>query len=366
MDKLIQSANIIIRANRPPDSSEQCITVFQQENFLQLTIQTKGCRFSACGSCSMCNYGCGQEPDTDKLLKELSGILEQAKNENVQTILLGASGSFLDLQEIPEQTQDIILKEVFQSGIPQIIIETHYSSVSDAALRRVSSLLPKRRIELEVGLESANQWIREHILNKHIDSAGFEAMISRAHHFQMTVTANLLLGVPFLSEAAQISETLESIRWLLSKKIDYIMVFPLNIHPYTLFQWLHQKGMVQPTSLWMAVFLLSKLDDYELNHISMAWYGNRSIDYGAAQSSVPPQACGVCRDMLLTFFEEFYANRDLLHRKAQIEKILRAPFSCGCREKVFEAASSKSHFLEAEYLTARDMMKGLIGIHERT
>lgn len=366
MDKLIQSANITIRANRPPDPSDQCITVFLQGDFLQLTVQTKGCRLSAYGSCSMCNYGCGQEPDTDKLLKELSCILKQAVTKNVQTILLGASGSFLDPQEIPEQTQDAVLKAVFQSGIPQIIIETHYSSASDAALRRVSSLLPKRRIELEIGLESANQWIREYILNKHIDPFGFEAMIARAHHFQMTVTANLLLGVPFLSEAAQISETLDSIRWLLSKKIDYIMVFPLNIHPYTLFQWLHQKGMVQPPSLWMAVSLLSKLDDHELNHISIAWYGNRSIDYGRAQVSVPPQACGSCRNVLLTFFEEFYINRDLRHRKAQIKKILREPLACSCREKALKAVSSKPCFLETEYLTARGMMKGLIGIHERT
>lgn len=312
----------------------------------------------------MCNYGYGQTPDAGRLMKELHNVLNTYGN-CVETILLGASGSFLDEREIPESLRNRIFEVVFQSGIPQIIIETHYKSISDNVLYRISQLLPSRRIELEVGLETVNPWIGEHIINKHIDLPKFEEMIASAHRYEMTVTVNLLMGIPFYTEAAQLSDTKASIRWALSKKADYIIVFPLNIHPYTLFEWLYQKGCIQPPSLWLAVRLLSELDDFELEHLSMAWYGNRSMDYGDGRVSIPPQACDTCRETLLSFFEAFYANRDLKARKQQIADLLQSTFSCDCREKVFRKISMAPRFLESEYQMARCEMEGLVEKYER-
>lgn len=363
MDTLIQAANIAIRSNRPFDSPKQVIAVFQQSHFLQLTFQTQGCRFSAAGSCSMCNYGYGQQPDDNRLMNELHKVLNNCGN-GVETILLGTSGSFLDEKEISESLRNRIFQAVFQSGIPQIIIETHYKSISDNILHRISQLLPSRRIELEVGLETVNPWIGEHILNKHIDLPKFEGMIATAHHYGMTVTVNLLLGIPFYTEAAQLSDTKTSIRWTLSKKADYLIIFPLNIHPYTLFEWLYQKGHVQPPSLWLAVRLLSELDDFELEHVSMAWYGNRSMDYREERVSVLPQACDTCRETLLSFFEMFYVSRDLEDRKRKIKDLLQAPLSCGCREKTFQKMSMAPRFLESEYQAARCEIEGLVEKYE--
>lgn len=364
MDTLIQAANIAIRSDRPLDSPEQVIVVFQQGHFLQLTFQTKGCRFSAGGSCSMCNYGYGRTPDASRLINELHKVLNTYGN-CVETILLGASGSFLDEKEIPESLRNRIFQAVFQSGIPQIIIETHYKSISDNVLHRISQLLPGRRIELEVGLETVNPWIGEHILNKHMDLRKFEEMITTTHRYGMTVTVNLLLGIPFYTEAAQLSDTKASIRWALSKKSDYIIVFPLNIHPYTLFEWLYQKGRIQPPSLWLAVRLLSELDDFELEHVSMAWYGNRSVDYGEERASIPPQACDTCREALLSFFETFYISRDLKARKRLVADLLQSSLSCNCREKVFQKMSKVPRFLESEYQAARCEIEGLVEKYER-
>ena len=365
MDPLIQAANLAIRSGRPPDWPNQTIVVFRQEHFLQLTFQTQGCRFSSGGSCSMCNYGYGKAPDADKLMHELFQVLNGCGNE-IETILLGASGSFLDENEIPEALQNRILQAVFQRKIPQIIIETHYKSISDAILRRIAEQLPNRSIELEVGLETADSWIGTHILNKRINLTEFEMMIAVAHRYGMSVTVNLLLGMPFFTEAAQLADTKNSIRWALSKNVDYIIVFPLNIHPYTLFEWLYQKGYIQPPSLWLAVRLLSELDDFELAHVSMAWYGNRSVDYGAGQVSVVPKTCDACRDVLLSFFEVFYATRNLGERKKQIEELLRTNFPCNCREKVFQKLSTAPEFLSSEYQAARHKIEGLVSQYEHT
>lgn len=363
MDKLLQDANIAVQTSSPRSLSEESITVFRQDKFLQLTFQTTGCRFNTRGSCSMCNYGRGKRPDPSSIYKELGIILKDARNNQIQSILLGASGSFLDPGEIPEPLQNLIFETVFQSKIPQIIIETHYKSISEKTLRRIADHLPGRSIELEVGLETANQWLRTHILNKEIDTAQFEKMIDTAHRFHITVTINLLFGLPFLSKASQLADAKASIQWAISRTVDYIMVFPVNIHPYTLFEWLYEKKQVQPASLWLLVRLLTELDDSQLDHLSVAWYGNRFLHYENGRETVPPYACEDCRHALTAFFDDFYQNRVTRHRREKLGQLLKTPFPCACRESVFRTSLGEATFFMDEYKSVRKEMEVLIASH---
>ena len=93
---------------------------------------------------------------------------------------------------------------------------------------------------------------------------------------------------------------------------------------------------------------------------------NRSVDYGAGQVSVLPKTCDACRDVLLSFFEVFYATRNLGERKKQIEELLRTNFPCNCREKVFQKLSTAPEFLSSEYQAARHKIEGLVSQYEHT
>lgn len=364
MDTLLQAANIAIRKECPPDSPENTITVFRRGTFLQLTFQTTGCKYNARGSCSMCNYGHGKAPNEDVLLSELEQAIKGTQEIPTESILLGSSGSFLDANEIPVSLQNSILELVFKSGVPNIIIETHYKSISIDTLNRVAQYLQNRKVELEVGLETINPWLRTHVLNKDIDLDEFHNVVSIAHSFNMTITANLLLGIPFLSEAAQISDTRYSIRWALSKGVDYIIVFPVNIHPYTLFERLYEEKHIRPISLWLLFYLLAQLDDQEMEHLSISWYGNRTISYGKGRDSVPLCACDSCRYLLVDFFDDFSQNKNLSHRRISIAKLMAQPISCTCRESAKKAIQAKPEFLHTNYEKARHMMEALIGDNE--
>ena len=364
MDKLLQAANIAVRSNCPLDSPESDVTIFRRGSFLQLTFQTTGCKYNACGSCSMCNYGRGKKPNESSILTILNYVLEECKKTPTESILLGASGSFLDVNEIPEALQTAIMNLVYTSEIQNVIIETHYKSISIDALNRVVHCLPDRRIELEVGLETVNTWLRTHILNKDIDLSRFSDTISIAHRFNMTITANLLLGIPFLSEAAQIADTKESINWALLKGVDYIVVFPVNIHPYTLFEWLYMKGQINPISLWVLFFLLASLNDLQMKHLTISWYGNRSIYYSDNHKSIPLCACDSCRRILADFFDDFSQNKDLRHRRKAITRLEGLPMPCTCRDSVKKALESKPVFLTEEYESARHLLEGLISQNE--
>lgn len=71
-------------------------------------------------------------------------------------------------------------------------------------------------------------------LLKHIDNNKFVEIIKLIHSFDISVIANLLVGIPFLTSKEQLKNALESIKWCEEHEIDEIDLFPINIKPYTL------------------------------------------------------------------------------------------------------------------------------------
>ena len=88
------------------------------------------------------------------------------------------------------------------------------------------------------------------------------------------------------------------------------------------------------------------------------------MDYREGRVSIMPQACDICRETLLSFFETFFISKNLKDRKRQIEDLLQSPLSCGCREKAFQKISMPPRFLESEYQAARCEIEGLIKEYE--
>lgn len=336
MNSLLAQANYIIKKDRPLDNPEKIISTFRRGNFLQLTFQTVGCQYSSAGSCTMCNYGIGKKFNHQEILNELEAICFSKDFLECNMVLLGASGSFLDDYEIPEILQNKILKCIGESHMREVFIETHFKSITEAKLRNIKKYLPNICVNIEMGLETTNPKYQQDILNKEIPLSELKEKIEQIHDFGMIISLNVLLGMPFLTAKMQISDTLESIRWALDNGVDYIVVFPINIQPYTLFEWWYINGYLSAPSLWILVELLLRLSDEELRHICMAWYGNRQIIYPLNRKTITPHSCPICQPHLISLFEDISNNFDLKYRKERLRQFSGEIFPCKCRNKFGE------------------------------
>lgn len=335
MNELLTKANLLIRKNRPPDDPSQCITTFWQNKFLQLTFHTIGCRYSAMGSCSMCNYGTGNECSSQAILRELEKICHSEIFMQSDMILLGASGSFLDDCEIPEPLQLDIMQYISRCHIQEIHIETHYQSITEEKLKKIQEIFSNKKIYIEMGLETITEAYQKDILNKIIPAKEIKKTISHIHAHQMYVSLNILLGMPFLSAKQQLEDTKATICWATENKADYIVIFPINIQPYTLFEWWHNHGFISDVSPWLLFILLFSLSENELKHVCLAWYGNRSIVYSNGKKTITPYSCPECQPELLDFFKDFSARFDADYRKKILQKFFQKTFSCHCRQDIW-------------------------------
>lgn len=342
MNALLTKANRIIRKERPLDMPSMIITIFRRNNFLQLTFQTSGCRYSSAGTCTMCNYGKGVIADSQIILDELDRVCHSKDFLECDMILLGASGSFLDESEIPEELQYTIMKRIAQTHMKEVYIETHYKSITISKLKNIHTIFPHKCVCIEMGLETTTIEFQDNILNKNISLHELKLVMNQIHTYDMRVSLNVLLGLPFLTKDEQLADTLKSIDWALENGADDVVVFPVNIHPYTVFEWWHKNGYIELPSLWLLFELLLNLPDKYLPYICISWYGNRNIYYSSEKMTCTPYACANCQPKLLSFFEDFASNFSLEFRKEKLHELVQMQFLCDCRQKVTESTAEVS------------------------
>ncbi|SCY70963.1 radical SAM protein [Alkaliphilus peptidifermentans] len=145
--------------------------------------------------------------------------------------------------EFPEE----VYKELFgKNGVFQVrpfrySFEIRADSITKEKLDMMLGYLGKGRTYIEIGVEVVNQWIRNNWINKNVTDVQIEAAINLIQEAGCKVNANVLIGVPGLTEEQSIDLFLESIERLLQLNVNRITFHPLNRKAYTLHNFIYEK-----------------------------------------------------------------------------------------------------------------------------
>ena len=302
--------------------------VWGHGDFLHICFSSVGCRYRKAGYCTMCDYGGGENITAEEAV---SGFQKAIKNapQTVREVLLGTCGSILDEREMSPQVMATLLKAVFQSGIPSVILETHYTTVTATILEKIRQALPGREVVIELGFESSNPAVLEKSLCKYMNLETLADKMQLIQKFGMSPVLNVFLGAPFLTAEEQIRDAGESIAWAVEHGASRVVVFPANIKPNTLLWRLYQTGSYERISHWELIELLSRLDDVLLEKVELSWYGDRQ-EAGRGIQIIPPSSCICCQSFLMSFYRTFMENFDPNYRRNLIQR-LYTQVSCDCQ-----------------------------------
>ena len=282
----------ISRQCRQDRKSSQDCTVCQTEyhgTLLELSVPSYQCRHDAVGHCFMCNYGVGESvTDLQEFSRQLQELLQAAQPER---LLVSTNGSILDTHTLPEAARQVLLAAIADTTAHTVILETHPETVTEQVLQEITQALPNKHIILEIGLESAQEWVRVNCLGKPLTEKVVYHTLRSAAAFGMDVQCNVLLGTPFLSLSEQIWDAEQTIRWCLAQGCQ-TAVFPMQVRAYTLLERVWQQGIYQPPPRWALVQLLCRFTPGELYKIDIAQY--HTLD--AAEPH--PMECSYCRPAL--------------------------------------------------------------------
>lgn len=364
MDSLLTKYNQEKRNGKKIISSDYIIR--KRGNLLHVCLNSPGCRYRCSGSCTMCDYGEGSRLTVKEVELLLPAIKEAA--EGMSSILIGSLGSVLDPEEVSRECLDKICRYLNRLTIETVIFETHYTMIDDMVCQWLRQRLPLKDIVIEVGLESADEFVQEKCLNKRINLEMLENKIEILHKYGMSITANVFLGAPFLSVLEQIDDSVKTIQWATEHGVDSVVLFPANIRKNTLLDEMHRNGKYSRIQHWAVFDVLWRVPWHYLNRVYLAWYGDW-IDSNpdGTSDNLPPYCCDMCSDTWMEFYRRFLEEPgNAERRRLLIAYGNKLASKCECRdlfEKSLQVYTKKERAQRVEVL--RDWLDYQIGHHSR-
>ncbi len=238
-----EPTRVWIDEDRTPDGLQESLTII---------LNTGGCRWARAGGCTMCGYVAetvdGGSVPHPALLDQLGVALEHERehtDEPCPLIKIYTSGSFLDEREIGAETRRAIA-ETFADR-ERIVVESLPDFVAPEKLE--DFVVEGLSTDVAIGLETASDRIRQDCVNKYVTFADFEEAAAIARDVGAGTKAYLLLKPPFLTEAAAVTDMIESIHEC-GTHAHTVSMNPTNVQRYTMVDELYFRGGYRPPWLW--------------------------------------------------------------------------------------------------------------------
>ncbi len=222
-----------------------------------IILRSKGCSWalSKHGGCSMCGYyldASKSNISNSQLISQFDYALNDKINEINQdsynySLKIFNSGSFLDENEISKEVRNHIYNKISKvKKIKEIVIESRLEYITTEKLEEIREIFNKKYLEIAIGLESVDDYIRNNFINKGILFKDFKRVVDKCKEHDIGVKVYLLFKPPFLNEQAAIDDCSNSIKKLIELGVNSISINPINIQKGTLVEYLWFQNRYRP------------------------------------------------------------------------------------------------------------------------
>lgn len=323
---------------KPVSWIEKSLTHYGNTNCLVIILPTGGCSWasSISGGCSFCGYvndSYHQVPSD--ILSDFKKALLKHNLQEVQTIKIFNSGSYLDEKEIPLEIQLAILKEIAKiENIRELFLETRPEFVitNENNLKKYHDAIPGVKITFGIGLETSDDYIRKNFINKGFSFEMFKHSVTIVVKNSMFVKAYLIFKPPFLFESESIQDIVTSVQDLSKMEVSFISVNPITIHSKTLLDKLWRERKYRPPWLWSILQALQEIKKLDIKIPILCELVNPGKQRG-------PRNCGKCDKKVIAIIEDF-SSKQILPNEEEIEELV----TCDCKS-LWKEIIDKEQFL---------------------
>lgn len=171
-------------------------------------------------------------------------------------------GSYLNPEELSIRAAHTILEIVAEvESVKRITIESRPEFVTEESLEwlRDLSLTYGCEVEIGLGVEVGNDFVRQYCINKGFTWQEFEEKVRVMTKYGIRSLAYILLKPPFMSESEAIEESIRTIKSCFQKGVNAVSLEIMSIHAWTIVEYLWLKGLYELPSLWSVIDITSKV-----------------------------------------------------------------------------------------------------------
>ncbi|MET7487704.1 hypothetical protein [Streptomyces sp. NPDC005538] len=288
----------------------------------KVIIMSGGCSVPTCTMCpftNLNNYGINGATSHDSLLDQVRRTVVRTEGEpSYQVLSLYNDGSFFAPREIPRDVQVEIARLVAAAGVKRLVVESLPQFVTEPVLAPFVRALGKVRLEIGIGLQSADVLVRETLVNTRISQVSFERALTVMASLGVDPKIYLMVKPPFLTDGEAVTDVVQSVDYLAGLGVQGMTLCPTRVSRNTVAWELWQAGQYTPPNLWTVVEAIRRV--HQRLAVRVACVNLRGTDF----ESVFPDACPLCADRVV----------DALMRFGETGEADDLPEDCACRPPV--------------------------------
>src|SRR2546423_13284263 len=291
----------------------------------KIILAARGCTAATCTMCPIPNeayYNLNLNFTPDDFLRQFYSAFATEPIDSYQLISVYNSGNWFANKEIPPAARRGIYRAIARSRCEGIMVESLPQFVTPQAITEAKEYLGDKRLIVGMGLQSADDFIRNVCINTTCTKEQFERASHLLWENGYTAKVYLMIKPPFLTESEAVAETVQSIQYVSSIGYEDVSVCPTRIAPYTVVAELARRGMYTPPSLWTTIDILDKVSGDSHARARVACLDVDGID----SDTDYPRNCPSCTPVILDALKTFNMTRDL--------SIINS-LDCSCRQEHF-------------------------------
>ncbi|MFN8613827.1 MAG: hypothetical protein U0931_40210 [Vulcanimicrobiota bacterium] len=284
----------------------------------RIVLLTVGC---AIATCTMCPFPSESHPQVraEHLIEQFESSLAGDRLENYEVLTLFCNGNFFNPKEIEAGVREHIFRRARAAGVSYVVVESLPQYLTAARLETSRRQLGASRLCVFIGLQSADEFVRNVCINTTCSRAAFEAACERMLAVGDIPAAFLMIKPPFLTEQESIRDVLLSLDYLGSLGVTHVTLCPARVAPRTLLARLQELDQYQPASVWALIDILLAFGE---RGPALPMVNTTELKDELNADSLCFQACSTCKERLIVAVEQFLFSREL--------GLLRA-LDCACR-----------------------------------
>jgi radical SAM enzyme (TIGR01210 family) len=282
-------------------------------NRLMIVLKTKGCEYAhKTGGCTVCGFINHAEPGITGtgIIQQLDFALTTNDLSEVEEIDILTLGSFLNDSEVSLATRLTIMERLAKiSHLRRVSIESRAEYVTVDKIKTLKQTLGENKIlEFGIGLESADDYLRNKVIKKGLSKRSFEKTVVKAREAGANFLTYLLIKPPHVSEKEAIIDAVQSAAYVFQTARKFgeptrVAFEPVFVCENTPLEKLYKQAQYRLLNLWSVVEVILRTHEYGCIFVGLS-DENLSLER-------MPYSCPKCSKKIANGIENFNRTQDV-------------------------------------------------------
>lgn len=291
---------------------------------LMVILRTNGCSYAketgGCYHCSLISNAI-KSVEAHNLKMQFDNAITANIGSNYKHLDLLVLGSFFDDKEIPNDVLEYIFTRIAKGkNIESVLIETRPEYITSEKIRKSKELLGEVKLEIAIGIESTNDYIRETILNKGYGMKELTKAVITMSKLDVDFLGYVLIKPVGISEKKAIEDAISTIKDIFDLGKKYGVYTRVAIQPYYVARKSksyieYKKGNYKPPMYWSIIEIIKATNQF--GDILVA------LNDEGLSDGINACNCELCRSLIVEKLKNYNYTNDI----SELQKI-----ECKCIE----------------------------------